>query len=326
MSPAANVSHPSIETFLHKRAPAPLEHLYCDLLDARRVSLCVKREDLTHPHINGNKWHKLKLNLVEARQQQCHTLLTFGGAWSNHIHAVAAAGETFGFNTIGIIRGDEIASNSNLEFAHNCGMRLHYMDRKSYRNKNQAELIAALREQYGDFYLLPEGGSNKLAARGCTTLVDDIEQPFDVITTACGTGGTLAGIVSALKPNQQAIGYAVLKNADFLNDDVIQLLDDTPQCDWKIELDYHFGGYAKTNAELFEFMHAFREQFDIELDTVYTAKMFYGLFEDIRNKRFSPGTRIIAIHSGGLQANEGFKSLSNAVSYSSASSSCFFSC
>ncbi len=214
----------------------------------------------------------------------------------------------FGFNTIGVIRGDEAVDNSNLAFARQCGMRLHFVDRQSYRNRHQAEFIEQLHQQFGDFYYLPEGGGNTLALQGCREIVTDIDVPFDIITTACGTGATLAGIASALQPAQQAVGYAVLKGADFLREDIERLLRQSQlkADNWRLVTDYHFGGYARIDDALVNFMREFEQQFNIRLDAVYTAKMFYGLFQDIQHNRFKPGTRIVALHTGGLQGNAGF--------------------
>ncbi len=273
----------------------------------------IKREDLADLCIGGNKWRKLKYNLIQARQQHAHTLLTFGGAWSNHIYAAAAAGKRFGFKTIGIIRGEAHSElNPTLQFAHDCGMQLEYIDRETYRNKNSNAFIDELHQRYGDFYLLPEGGSNQLALKGCAEIVEDINIPFDIITVACGTGATLAGIVSALNPDQQAIGFAVLKGADFLDQDVSNTLTDSSHGfahKWHIEKDYHFGGYAKTSPQLYAFIRQFKTEFNIALDAVYTGKMFYGLFDLISNGAFDKGTRIIAVHTGGLQGNAGYPEL-----------------
>ena len=273
----------------------------------------VKREDLADETIGGNKWRKLKYNLNAAREQNHDTLLTFGGAWSNHIAATAAAGQRFGFNTIGVIRGEAAAdSNPTLQFARDCGMLLVHVDRATYRKKTSADFIKQLHQQHGDFYLLPEGGSNLLALRGCAEIVTDIDIAFDVISVACGTGATLAGIASAISPEQRAIGFAVLKGAEFLDADVTKMLGayrHEVANNWHIEYDYHFGGYARTSAELFAFMRRFKSDFGVELDAVYTGKMFYGLFELISKGAFDPGTRIVAVHSGGLQGNAGFPDL-----------------
>ena len=273
----------------------------------------MKREDLADDHIGGNKWRKLKYNLELAREQHQTTLLTFGGAWSNHIVATAAAGKTFGFKTIGIVRGEaQEKPNPSLQFAQDCGMRVVYVDRVTYRNKHSAEFINTLHQRFGDFYLLPEGGSNQAALQGCKEIVTDINTPFDVITVACGTGATLAGLVTALEPEQHATGFAVLKGADFLNRDVAEMLAESGcnrSANWHIELDYHFGGYAKTTPELFTFIRQFKTGFGIALDAVYTGKMFYGLFDLISKGMFDRGTRIVAVHSGGLQGNAGFPEL-----------------
>lgn len=194
-------------------------------------------------------------------------------------------------------------------------MHLEYIDRETYRNKTSARYIKALHERYGDFYLLPEGGSNPLALKGCAEIVTDISTPFDIITVACGTGATLAGITTALGSDQQAIGFAVLKAADFLNNDVRILLADndyhTAQ-NWHIALNYHLGGYARTTPELFAFIRQFKSDFGIELDAIYTGKMFFGLFDLISQGTFDRGTRIVAVHSGGLQGNAGFPDLATA--------------
>jgi len=275
--------------------------------------LHIKREDLADPYFGGNKWRKLKYNLIQAKAQHNNTLLTFGGAWSNHIYATAAAGKYFGFKTIGIIRGEaHDRLNPTLQFARDCGMQLEYVNRQTYRTKNSKEFTNELHQRYGDFYLLPEGGSNLLALKGCAEIVDDINIPFDIITTACGTGATLAGIITALSPNQQAIGFAVLKGADFLDKEVSRMLINSGHRsahNWHIEKNYHFGGYARSKAELLTFIRQFKSDFDIELDAVYTGKMLYGLFDLISNNTFARGTRIIAVHTGGLQGNAGYPEL-----------------
>jgi 1-aminocyclopropane-1-carboxylate deaminase/D-cysteine desulfhydrase-like pyridoxal-dependent ACC family enzyme len=275
--------------------------------------LYIKREDLADPYIGGNKWRKLKYNLIQAQEQNITTLLTFGGAWSNHIFATAAAGKRFGFKTIGIIRGEPHKNiNPTLQFALDCGMHLEFVDRATYRNKTSPAFITELHDRYGDFYLLPEGGSNQLALKGCAEIVTDIDTPFDIITVASGTGTTLAGIVTALNPTQHAIGFAVLKGADFLNSDVSKMLTDNghqSMHNWHIECNYHFGGYAKTTPELFTFIRQFKSDFGVELDAVYTGKMFYGLFDLISKNAFDSGTRIIAVHTGGVQGNAGFPEL-----------------
>ncbi len=293
-------------------AASPLQKLNSAFLEQANIQLYVKRDDLIHPLFGGNKWRKQKYNLIHAREEHFDTLLTFGGAWSNHIYATAAAARHFGFNSIGIIRGEKHTPlNATLSFAESCGMQLHYVSRAEYRKKHEAPFLQNLRQQFGEVYILPEGGSNALALKGCEEIVqeinDEIDQPFDVICCASGTGATLAGLVKALNPEQTAIGFSALKGGEFLHDEVRNFLGDSSQAtNWHIETAYHFGGYAKIDDALVNFMRQFQAEYGFALDAVYTGKMFYGLFERIKNKSFKPGSTIVAVHSGGLQGNKGF--------------------
>ena len=300
-------------------AASPLQRLQSSLLDRKGVEVYVKRDDLIHPQFGGNKWRKLKYNLIHAREKHYDTLLTFGGAWSNHIYATAAAARHFGFNSIGMIRGEKYTPlNNTLAFAEDCGMQLHYIDRARYRQKHQQEYLQKIQQDFGDVYLLPEGGSNELALKGCEEIVheinDEIQQSFDVICCASGTGATLAGLARAISGSQLAIGFSALKGGSFLSDEVASYLHGTapgtetnpPTNNWQIELDFHFGGYAKIDDQLVSFMNQFQSQHGFKLDAVYTGKMFYGLFHRIESGYFKPGTVIVAVHSGGLQGNKGF--------------------
>lgn len=308
------MAHPPLNYTDHLH-PSPLQRLQSPLLEQANIQLYVKRDDLIHPQFGGNKWRKLKYNLEYAREKQFDTLLTFGGAWSNHIYATAAAGKYFGFSTVGLIRGEEHKPlNTTLSFAKDCGMQLHYINRAEYRQKAEAAYQNKIKQQFGDVYILPEGGSNSLALRGCAETVkeisNEIEKPFDFICCASGTGATLAGLISAINPGQTAIGFSALKGGEFLNHEVETFLQrektNSSTKNWHIETGFHFGGYAKINDALIQFMSDFQLQYGFALDAVYTGKMFYGLFELIKAKRFKPGTSIIAIHSGGLQGNKGF--------------------
>jgi 1-aminocyclopropane-1-carboxylate deaminase/D-cysteine desulfhydrase-like pyridoxal-dependent ACC family enzyme len=311
--------------FADEITSSPLQKLQSTFLENAGIALYIKRDDLLHPLFGGNKWRKLKYNLIHAREANFNTLLTFGGAWSNHIYATAAAGSHFGFKTIGLIRGEKHTPlNATLSFAKECGMQLHYIDRMEYRHKNEAEYIERLKQQFGNVYILPEGGSNSLALKGCAEIVEEIDIPFDVICCASGTGATLAGMASAITAahttteqsvtaqEKMAIGFSALKGGEFLAAEVTAFLnsinnkDKEPASNWCIESRYHFGGYAKINEELVQFMHEFQSRYGIPLDAVYTSKMFYGLFELIKSGSFKPGTKIIAVHSGGLQGNKGF--------------------
>jgi len=270
----------------------------------------MKRDDLIHPHIQGNKWRKLKYNLLEARLSGQNTLLTFGGPYSNHIYALAAAAKLFHFKSIGIIRGHEPEyKSSTLQFAASQGMELYYMDREMYGLKDAQESIESLRVQIGDFYYIPEGGTNSLALEGVAELVKEIAINFEVICCACGTGGTLAGITTAINEQQQAIGFSSLKGEDMLTSKVHKLVDayqTLPPGNFSVNFDYNFGGYAKVNNTLASFINEFKQRHNIQLDPVYTGKMMYGLYDMIEKGRFQRGTTIVAVHTGGLQGINGY--------------------
>jgi 1-aminocyclopropane-1-carboxylate deaminase len=258
-----------------------------------------------HPHISGNKFRKLKYNIAEAIKQGSSTLLTFGGAYSNHIAAAAAAGKQYGLNTIGIIRGDElhdkIAENPTLNFAAGCGMKLHFVSRSDYREKHTPEFFNGLKEKFGDFYLLPEGGTNALAIKGCEEILTAEDSGFTHICCAVGTGGTVSGIIKSAGAGQQVLGFPVLKN-EALSDDIIKFAG---QGNWQLVTRYHFGGYGKITEELVAFMNSFYDKTGIPLDPVYTAKMVFGVI-DLAEKGFFPeNSRILMIHTGGLQGIEG---------------------
>jgi len=278
----------------------PLQKISDPEIESFSVNLFMLRLDLIHPNINGNKWFKLKYNLEEAKRLNKKKLLTFGGAFSNHIAATSAAGKEFGFETIGIIRGEELSKSSNqtLEFARKNGMELHFISREEYRNKNSKKFILELKNQFGDFYLLPEGGSNELAVKGCWEIVSHIDVPFDFICCAVGTGGTISGIISSLKKKQKVIGFPVLKSAEFLEKDIKEFVG--TKTNWILNYNYHFGGYAKTNSDLLKFIDRFKKQNNILLDQVYTGKMMFGICDLIRKNYFKRDATVIALHTGGL--------------------------
>jgi 1-aminocyclopropane-1-carboxylate deaminase len=283
--------------------PSPLEFLDDERLHALGVEVWLKRDDLIHPEVPGNKWRKLKYNLAAAAQEGQRTLLTFGGAYSNHIRATAAAGSHFGFETIGVIRGEEHRPlNPVLSFAVSRGMSLCYLNRTDYRRKTSPEVADELRERFGSFYLLPEGGSNELAVRGCTEVIEEIEDGFDVICCPCGTGATLAGVAAGVDAaGGSALGFSVLKGGEFLEREVADLQRRTfgrNGSNWRVETRFHFGGYARRNTELDDFLADFSRRHGIVLDWVYTAKMMYGIFTLAREGHFKPGTRLIALITG----------------------------
>jgi 1-aminocyclopropane-1-carboxylate deaminase len=208
------------------RLPSPVSELHDDRLTAAGVRVLLKRDDLIHPEIPGNKWRKLKYNISSARELGFDTLLTFGGAYSNHIRATAAVGYYGGFNTIGVIRGEEhLPLNPALAYATARGMRLTYLDRTAYRAKTSDAVISALHREFGDFYLLPEGGSNSEAVLGCAELPAELAEPFDVLFCAVGTGGTLAGVAAGVGAHQLVLGVPVLKGGAFLEDEIVRCSD-----------------------------------------------------------------------------------------------------
>lgn len=283
----------------------PVVPIQSPLLDEKQISLFVKREDLIHPQISGNKYRKLKYNLQEASRLGHETLLTYGGAFSNHIAATAYAGHAFGFKTVGVIRGDELANdytkNPTLKLAKEYGMEFEFVSRKAYRTKTTASFLAGLKSKYGDFYEIPEGGTNALAVKGCEAILTENDARFDVICSCVGTGGTLAGLINSKTKSQQVLGFPVLKG-DFLSDDIRKFANND---DWRLISEYHFGGYAKVNAELVHFINDFKDRTGIPLEPVYTGKLFYGLLDVIAKDGFAPGTKILAVHSGGLQGITG---------------------
>ena len=299
------------KTFDNSSLLAPIQQIKGSLYEKRKIRLFVKREDILHPLISGNKWRKLKYNILAAKEQEYQTLLTFGGAFSNHIAAVAAAGKEWDFETIGIIRGEEhLPLNPTLQLAQQNGMQFHYMDRSTYREKNSPEVISRLRGQFGPFYLLPEGGSNPLAVKGCAEIIDELDPTdYDFICAPCGTGGTLAGLLVGLNRNRQVLGFPALKGGSFLKKDIDTLTEaynGKTYHNFQLLTDYHFGGYAKRSPELLNFIRIFKDTTGIPLDPIYTGKMFYGLHELIEKGYFKPGSSILAIHTGGLQGIEGF--------------------
>ncbi|WP_255512756.1 1-aminocyclopropane-1-carboxylate deaminase/D-cysteine desulfhydrase [Flavobacterium sp. GT3R68] len=274
-------------------------------LNTDDVSLYIRREDLIHPFVSGNKFRKLKYNLIQAKEEGLKTLLTFGGAFSNHIAATAAAGKEHGFKTMGVIRGEELADkvhgNPTLLFARQSGMELVFVSREEYKLKSQNDLLNHLEQRFGPFYLLPEGGSNALAVKGCEEILTPEDSDFDYICVSVGTGGTISGIMNSAMPSQKILGFPALKG-DFLKNEIRQF---STKENMNLITDYHFEGYGKINADLIEFINTFYKQNNIPLDPVYTGKMMYGIFDLIAKDYFPKGTKILAIHTGGIQGIEG---------------------
>lgn len=281
--------------------PTPVQEIFDPVLEKAGLRVLIKREDLNHPLVSGNKWWKLKYNLEEARKQGKKTLLTFGGAYSNHIFSTAAAAYELGFESIGIIRGEKtVPLNETLSFAQAQGMTLQYVSREAYRKKTEPDFIDELRQQFGDFYLISEGGTNALAVKGVTEFAQTLGNDFDYVCSPVGTGGTLAGIINGLSKDKTIVGFASLKGGDFLREEVNQWLHSKSD-NWNIVTDYHFGGYAKTTPELISFQNQFNVKHKITLDLIYGSKMMSGVFDLAVKGFFKKDSTVLVIHTGGLQ-------------------------
>ncbi|WP_394750139.1 1-aminocyclopropane-1-carboxylate deaminase/D-cysteine desulfhydrase [Spongiimicrobium salis] len=281
------------------------QNVQLPILAEKQVALQIKREDLIHPLISGNKYRKLKYNIAAAQTAGKKTLLTFGGAYSNHIAATAYAGKLHQLHTIGIIRGEELEfkwkDNPTLRLASEHGMRFKFVDRKTYRNKEDSSFLEDLGMEFGDFYQLPEGGTNALAVKGCEEILNVEDHTFDIIATSVGTGGTLSGIINAAKDGQKVLGFPALKG-DFLKEDICKFVR---KDNWELCTSYHFGGYAKVTPDLIRFINDFKKQTQIPLDPIYTGKMVYGILDMIKHDYFKPQTKVLVIHTGGLQGIAG---------------------
>jgi len=279
------------------------------LLKKKKITLAVKREDLLHEHISGNKFRKLYYNILTAREKGYTSLLTFGGAYSNHIAATAAAGKEYNFKTIGVIRGDELGENLSktlkenptLAFAHQQGMKFHFVSRSVYRQKKNPDFIRNLFQIFGNFYLVPEGGTNELAIKGTEEILTPEDTQFDFICCAVGTGGTIAGIINTSYSHQKIIGFPALKE-NFLHKNIQKYVH---KDNWDLIRDYHFGGFAKVNQALIDFINMVNTLHNLPLDPIYTGKMMFGIIDLIKKDFFPEGSKILAIHTGGLQGREG---------------------
>lgn len=265
----------------------------------------IKPEYKIHGTVSGNKFRKLKYNLKEIQERASVGVLTFGGAFSNHIAATAAAGQLLNIPTVGVIRGEElvteIETNPTLAYAKSCGMKFEFVSRSLYRQKTESSYINNLQKKYPKYYIIPEGGTNDLAVMGCEEILSEFDKEFDVICCAVGTGGTISGLINSSLPTQKIIGFPVLKGA-FLNEDICKF---ATQSNWELCNHYHFGGYAKVDSDLVHFINNFKKEFKIPLDPVYTGKMMFGIFDLIQKGVFSTSAKILAIHTGGLQGIEG---------------------
>jgi 1-aminocyclopropane-1-carboxylate deaminase/D-cysteine desulfhydrase-like pyridoxal-dependent ACC family enzyme len=270
--------------------------------DAKSLKISIKRLDLIHPSIGGNKIFKLKYNLLEALQKGHSRIVTFGGAYSNHIAATALAGNLEGIETIGIIRGEEPAKYSKtLIDAKKNGMQLHFISRKLYRSKNEVEFKGYIHDNFGSCYIIPEGGANELGVKGCEEILDASNKKFDYIIVACGTGGTISGLIRSCDPQQQIIGIPVLHASKSITETIQKYTQHKQQAKWKLIDGYAFGGYAKTSPVLNNFISNFIRETSIPIEPVYTGKLMHAVQSLIDENYFNAGSKILILHTGGLQ-------------------------
>lgn len=297
-------------TFFNNVYTSENQEILLPVLEAKKIRLFIKREDLIHPFVSGNKFRKLKYNLAEAKKLKKKSLLTFGGAFSNHIVATAVAGKIAGFKTFGVIRGDELGKNltetlkenATLREAHKNGMKFQFISREQYRQKSSFGFIEKMKNKWGDFYLIPEGGTNCLAVNGCEEILTEKDADFNYICCAVGTGGTISGLINSAEKKQKLIGFPALKGS-FLKEEIKQFVT---KKNWSLNTEYHFGGYAKHNEALIDFINYFTKETNILLDPIYTGKMLFGIIDLIKKDQFPENSKILAIHTGGIQGIDGF--------------------
>jgi 1-aminocyclopropane-1-carboxylate deaminase len=288
----------------------PIREIFHPLVDKAGIRLLVKREDLNHPFVSGNKWWKLKYNLKEALHRGSKTILTFGGAYSNHIFSTAAAASEIGLKSIGIIRGERIEPlNETLAFAEQRGMQLHFVSREDYRKKQDETFITSLKDRYGDFFLIPEGGTNEFAVKGCEEFASEklSQLSFDTLMLPVGTGGTMAGIISGLDDAKEILGISVLKNGEFLVGEIKNLLEKysgKEYGNWSVLTSYDHGGYARITKDLLDLVRVMKTEHDLPLDTVYTGKLMWAVLKEAERGRFPRGATVLALHTGGLQGSK----------------------
>ncbi|MFD5113489.1 1-aminocyclopropane-1-carboxylate deaminase/D-cysteine desulfhydrase [Streptomyces sp. NPDC058391] len=294
-------------TALRPRLPSPLRPAEDERFARHGVRLLLKRDDLIHPELPGNKWRKLAPNLRAAAASGRRTLLTFGGAYSNHLRATAAAGRLLGFATVGVVRGQELAGrplNPSLARCAADGMRLHFMDRATYRRKAEPAVVTAVcartELERDSVYVVPEGGSNALAVLGCADLGRELRGTAGTVAVACGTGGTLAGLAAGLGTDQRAVGFPVLRGG-FLDQEVRDLQRAAfggPTGDWRLDDRFHFGGFARTSPLLDAFAEDFEDRHGLPVERLYVAKMLYGLTALVEEGAFPPGSSVAAVITG----------------------------
>lgn len=292
--------------------PSPIQRVAYQPFERAKIEVLIKRDDLIHPAISGNKWRKLKYNIQEIEAAQKVGFVTFGGAFSNHIAASAYAGCLAGLKMLGVIRGEiSDTQNKTLQFAKRCGMQLLSVSRQQYANKENPAFLIDLQAQFPDYQIIPEGGCNIQGVRGCIEILQEAHEPYDVVAVPLGSATTFTGLLCSGFSAREFLGFPAVKGGGYLASNVYNLFSAThnagfvpcnlPQPQWRLITDYHFGGFAKVDAQLIVFINRFYRETGIPLDPIYTSKMMYGLVDMANNNAFEPGTRVLAIHTGGLQ-------------------------
>nr|WP_234401218.1 pyridoxal-phosphate dependent enzyme [Pseudoalteromonas sp. T1lg23B] len=287
---------------------SPIQVISHPLLVEKQITLQVKRDDLLHPHISGNKWRKLKYNLHAMQQQNKSAFLTFSGPFSNHLYAASMACKLFKIEGHAIVRGPQLDENNpTIRMAHACGVHLHAVDRATYRMRNQPDYLTDLQQQFPQCHIIPEGGSNQEAVLGVKELAQSLPKS-DYVLCATGSGGTLAGLIAACDEHVNIIGIAVLKQAQYLEQEIINLVPEAKHAtNWQLLCDHHDGGYGKFSAELWQFCKTMKKTQQLPLEPIYTGKLFFALWQLIEQDFFPRGSRITAIHTGGLQGLDGLR-------------------
>jgi len=307
-TPMHNIS----SEFMHNaRIPSPVEEVDHPLLSQYGVSLFIKRDDLIHEQVSGNKYRKLKYNLLDAQVRRVERLVTFGGAFSNHLYAFAAACRLAGIPCTGFVRGEIDPFNPTMQFCREQGMDLISVTREDYRQKENSPFVREYLRHLQNAQVIPEGGSNALALKGVTEIMEEIQVQLqdlpDVMIVSAGTGGTAAGLLTRLPHPMKLLVFSALKS-NHLYREILDLAGHPENADSLTVADsYHFGGYGKTQIQLTGFMDAFEESTGIPLDPVYTGKAMFGFFEELKNGRFPRGSRILFLHTGGLQGRNGME-------------------
>ena len=297
------------------KIPSRIHEILHPQFQQREVRVFLKRDDEIHPAISGNKWRKLKYNIAEIKENGLAGFITFGGAFSNHLAASAYAGHLANLKMVGIIRGEEPMANETLAFAKSCGMHLKQIPRSEYAQKNDTEFLKHLQNQYPNYLIIPEGGSNVNGVQGCMEILAEDEWQADYVCCPLGSATTFAGLILSAKKGQTCLGFPAVKGGDYLREDVNNFIaqamskglvaDTFTPVPWQLQTNFHFGGFGKITPDLIAFMNAFYTETGVPLDPVYTGKMMFGLVEMIKADKIPKGSKVLVIHTGGLQGIKG---------------------